>query len=100
MSVPDPTMAPEGVGNDTLLALLLDAEDDAAAAGEGLYGSQLRKIESLCRYVDRLHALVRWFDLAYGDNEPVWLFENIYGQPLPANVEMTETYKGVIGTKS
>lgn len=57
------------------------------------------QLEAVCRYVDRLHTLIRWFDLAYGDNVPVWLTENIYGQPLPENVELAETYRGVIGDK-
>lgn len=97
--VPDPTMADAEIGEATLHNLLTDAWNDGAEAGEGRYRRQLRQLEAVCRYVDALHGLIRWFDLAYGDNAPIWLTTNMYGQPLPANVELTETYRGVIGDK-
>lgn len=90
--VPPPAMAPDNVGDETLAAIWQAWWDDAPRTWEELAGD-------LSSYIDRLHGLVRWFDLAYGDNEPTWLFENTYGQPLPANVEMSETYRGVIGNK-
>jgi hypothetical protein len=64
------------------------------------YDMVCAELDAVCRYAERLHALVRWFDLAYGDNEPVWLRENAYGHPLSENQELQDTYWGVIGHKT
>lgn len=101
----DPTkLASTAAGDHTLADLLVRAWDSAAMAGmagkkDWSKEAQAAQLEAVCRYVDRLHALIRWFDIAYGDNVPVWLTENMYGQPLPENVELMETYRGVIGDK-
>lgn len=93
----DRELVATATGDLTLSNLLVGAWEDGA--GEFVHKRTERQLEAVCRYVDRLHTLIRWFDLAYGDNVPVWLSENIYGQPLPENVELAETYRGVIGDK-
>lgn len=86
-------------GDLTLSNLLVNAWDDGRNNAETVKQCTERQLEAVCRYVDRLHTLIRWFDLAYGDNVPVWLTHNLYGQELPENVELAETYRGVIGEK-
>lgn len=98
--LPPPIAADPAIAEGTLSAVLAQAWAEAKANGHGRYGVAAAQVAALCEYIERLHALVRWFDLAYGDNTPVWLFENVYGQPLPANVAMHETYEGVIGDKT
>lgn len=106
----DPTkLASTAAGDHTLADLLVRAWDSVLPAGNignprdpsngWVTEAQAAQLEAVCRYVDRLHALIRWFDIAYGDNTPIWLTENMYGQPLPENVELMETYRGVIGDK-
>ena len=52
--------ATEETGENTLRDLLYDA---AEAPGPVTTNEVvIRQLEAVCRYVDRLHALVRWFD--------------------------------------
>lgn len=66
---------------------------------ENLSGDSGKALRALCEYVADLQELVRWFDLAYGHNEPIWLTGNIYGHELPVNVKLIETYRSVIAEK-
>jgi hypothetical protein len=47
-------------------------------------------------YVSRLERLVRWLALPYGENVPIFPHEDQYGNPLPASVELEETYREVV----
>ena len=83
---PDPSVA-EG----TLMSLLEDWEADYTKTWEDL-------AVILTEYVERLHVLIRWTALAYNGAEPIWLTANLYGHPLPQNVDLMATWRGVIGT--
>lgn len=81
-----PAVADPRTGDETFNAVV----DADTLAGDIEPGPEV------CRYVDRLHALVRWFAMQY-PSEPEWHFQNQFGQPLPAAEELAATYRGVIG---
>jgi hypothetical protein len=92
------TTADETTGENTLRDLLYDAaEAPGPVTADEVH---VRQLEAVCRYVDRLHDLVRWFDLPFGDNVPQWHFSDQYGNQLTAARELAETYRGVIGDKA
>jgi hypothetical protein len=101
--------AEPGTGVDTLVGVMVGAAHDwdnptiDPLGGPTLlqrYAMVCAQLDAVCNYVLRLQSLVRWFDLTYGDNVPIWQTHTLDGQELPDNVELTETYRGVIGDKS
>ena len=52
--------------------------------------------QDLHRRVDECEALIRWLARAYGDNDPIFAFSDFYGNELPANIQLENTWRQVV----
>ena len=55
--------------------------------------------QRLSTELNKAHNLIRWLGRAYGDNEPIWAFNDAYGHELEANRELHRTWQQVMGTR-
>ena len=55
--------------------------------------------QRLSEKLNKAHNLIRWLGRAYGDNEPIWAFNDAYGHELEANRELHRTWQQVMGTR-
>lgn len=54
------------------------------------------KLVSLEAGATELLDLIRFLSRTYGDNDPVFVFNNLYGHPLPGNVALARTWFRVV----
>jgi hypothetical protein len=53
-------------------------------------------LEPAVGLIVELETLIKWLSVTYGENDPVWMFEDPYGQPLDANRALHRTWMRVV----
>lgn len=60
----------------------------------------LNKLDNLAEELRRTRALVKFLARTYGDNDPVFYFNDLYGHELTQNKELAETWDQVVRGRS
>ena len=53
-------------------------------------------ITDLMREIEELEDLILWLALAYGDNDPIFAYQDPYGAPLPENERLDSIWHRVV----
>jgi hypothetical protein len=56
----------------------------------------LEKIDKLAEELRQTRALVKFLARTYGENDPVFYFNDLYGHELTANQELSDTWQRVV----
>lgn len=56
----------------------------------------LDKLEKLAEELRQTRALVKFLAKTYGDNDPIFYFNDLYGHELTANQELSNTWQRVV----
>ena len=56
----------------------------------------LDKLEKLAEELRQARALIKFLAKTYGDNDPVFYFNDLYGHELKANKELSNTWQRVV----
>jgi hypothetical protein len=56
----------------------------------------MNETTDLVQYIVDLEDLVRWLAITYGDNDPIWTFDDEYGNHFEHNVRLDATWHKVV----
>lgn len=60
----------------------------------------IEEINKLANRCARYGRLIRWLSRSYGDNDPIFPYNDLYGHELAANIELADTWIEVVRGRS